>query len=147
MAQLGHNIPGPGTLVSDSLEVDLLSGIDIDNNLVLTSGSAVTVDRPGHVAFVLQLSAITGTTPTMRVDVQASDSSTFADDVVTVASLYTSGATDDNKVYTANAYVAKKYVRASVLCTGTTPVYTGATLKTKQPHYFRGEDTTAAPIV
>lgn len=147
MAQLGHNIPGPGTMVSDSLEVNLLSGMDLSDNAGPTNGSAVTVDRPGRVAFVLQLSTVTGTNPTMRVDVQASDSSTFADDVVTVASLYTSGTTADNSEYQVEAYVPKKYVRAVVTQSGTTPDYTGATVYVKQPKWHVTKNRTAYPIV
>lgn len=146
MSQLGNNIPGPGTLVTDYLESNFLSGATL-NSAGTTTGTAVEVNRPGDVAFVLELSTIGGTSPTMTISLQGSDTSDFSDDVVTLATVASSGATDDNNTYSVCAEVYKQYVRASVVLGGTSPVYTGATLKMRQPHWHRSSSTSAAPLV
>lgn len=151
MTQLGNNIPGPGTLVSDSLEENLFFPTDLDAVTLDAAGTStggyVRVDRPGDVAFVLQTGTITGTSPTLSVVVQGSDTTDFSDDVVTLCTLTSSGATVDNSEYIACAEVYKTYVRAIGTLGGTSPVYTGSTLKVKQPHYHRSADTTASDIV
>ena len=145
MTQLGHNA-FTGTMVKDYLEVSLFDDT-VDLTDADSTGAAVTVDRPGHVAFVLELSTVTGTDPTLTCTVQASDTSDFSDDVVTVATLSTVGTNEDSKVYVQNAYVNKKYVRVVNNMTGTSPVYTGAELYVRPPHWHRTDDTTAALIV
>lgn len=150
MTQLGNNV-FTGTLVKDDLEDDLFapaSGTDVVTDLAGTStGSYVPVYRPGDVAFVLELGPVTGTSPTLSAVVQGSDTTDFSDDVVTYATLSSSGNTADNSVYSACAEVYKTYVRAVVTLGGTSPVYDGATLKVRQPHWHRTSDTTAAPLV
>jgi hypothetical protein len=145
MAQLGHNVY-TGTLVSDANEANLLAGSTL-NAAGSTNGTAVQIDRPGDVAFVLETSTVTGTNPVLTVVVQGSEVSDFSDDVVTLATLKSTGATEDNKSYSACAEVYKKFVRAVVDVAGTSPVYTGSTLKVKQPHFKRTKDTTAYTIV
>lgn len=146
MSQLGHNIPGGGTLVKDDLESNLLSGATL-NSAGSSTGTAVEINRPGDVAFVLELSTVTGTSPTITVDIQGSDVSDFSDDVVTVATLYSTGAAEDNLVYSACGELYKKYVRASVTLGGTSPVYTGATVKVRQPHWHRTSSTSAKTLI
>jgi hypothetical protein len=146
MAQLGHNIPGPGTLVSDSLEANLLTGATL-NAAGTTNGTAARVDRPGEVAFVLETATVTGTTPTISIVVTGSDDSGFGSGVVTygTVTLLTGAASAQSNVRRSfNAKVYKTWVRAAVTVAGTSPVYTGSTLKVKQPDYFRAASTSAA---
>jgi hypothetical protein len=146
MTQLGHDIPGPGTLVSDSLATNLLTGATL-NAAGTDAADAVAVYRPGDVAFVLTTSTVTGTSPTLSVVITGSDTSDFSDDVVTLATITSTGAGEDSKEYIACADVYKKYVKATVTCGGTNPVYTGSTLYIQQPHYHRSADSTAGTII
>lgn len=146
MAQLGNNV-FTGTLVSDANESNLLAGSTL-NAAGTTNATAVQVDRPGDVAFVLETATVTGTNPVLTVVVQASDASDFAaGTVVTVATLQSTGAAEDNKMYSVCGEVYKKFVRAVVTAAGTSPVYTGTTLKIKQPHFQRTSSSTAYTIV
>ena len=69
-----------GTMVSDTNDVDLLAGLTLDTTAAAASplyGSAVAVDKPGDVAFVLTTATVAGTAPVLTVVVQQSDSSNF----------------------------------------------------------------------
>ena len=146
MAQLG-NTAMSGTNVKDDLEVNLLTGATL-TAAGTTNSTAVTVDRPGNVAFVLELGAVTGTTPTLTLTVQGSDDAAFgAGTVVALATVASSGTTDDNFVYAQSARVYKKYVRVVTVLGGTNPVYTGATLKMRPPHWQRTASRSAATLV
>lgn len=146
MTQLGNNIPGPGTLVSDYLATNLLTGATL-NAAGTTNATAVAVYRPGDVAFVLTTGTVTGTSPTLSVTILGSDTSDFSDDVVTLATLTSTGATEDNKEYIACGDVYKTYVKAVVTAGGTSPVYTGSTLYIQQENYHLGKSSTAGTII
>lgn len=145
MAQLGHNV-FTGTNNRDDDATNLLTGATL-NAAGTTAATAVQVDRPGDVAFVLTTSTVTGTSPTLTVIITASDTSDFSDDVVTVATLTSTGANEDNKTYGVNAKVYKKYVKAGVTVGGTSPVYTSSTLYITPPHYKRTDDFSAGTII
>lgn len=145
MAQLGNNVV-TGTNVSDFLEVSLFDAT-VDLTDADSTGAAVRVDKPGDVQLVLVLSAISGTTPELTVTVQASNAEAFDDDVVTVGTLRSTGATDDNNVYGVSARIDKTWVRAVNNMTGTSPDYTGAELYVRPKHWHRTTSTSAAPIV
>lgn len=148
MSQLGNLVHGPGTNVSDTLETNLLTGATLNSAGTTSATAGVDVSRPGLVAFVLELGTVTGTSPTIDITVTASDTSDFSDDVVTVARVTSAGTNEDNLVYAATAYVTKQYVKASaVVLGGTSPVYTGATLKVRQPHWHRGTGTSAGTLI
>lgn len=134
-----------GTNVSDPDDVDLFAGVDLTTS---ATGSAVLLRRPGDVSFVLTLDEVTGTTPVLTVTIQGSDAEAFDDDVVTLATLSSVGTTDDDNVRSAPAHVIKNYVRAVNVISGTTPVYTGATLFARQPHWHRTTaNSSTGPIV
>jgi len=146
MAQLGNNVFSPGTIVSDALEANLLAGATL-NAAGTTNGTAVQVDRPGDVAVVLETSTVTGTTPTISITVQGSDDQTFATGVVEYGTIrLQSGlpAAQSNVRKVIQPIMHKKWARAVVTVAGTTPVYTGSTLKVKQEHYFETASTSAA---
>lgn len=145
MTQLGNNVFS-GTNVRDANADNLLTGATL-NAAGTTAATAVQIDRPGWVGFELITSTVTGTSPTLTVILTASDTSDFSDDVVTVATLTSTGASEDNKTYLATAYCNKKYIKAGVTLGGTSPVYTSSTLKMTQPHVGRIDDSSAGTII
>jgi hypothetical protein len=71
------------------------------------------------VAGVIQVTAVTGTTPTMAPKLQeSSDNSTFTDCGATLANITAVG------TYVAKGIVSKRYVRLATTIGGTTPSFT-----------------------
>lgn len=132
----------PGTLVTDALAVDLLSGLDLDGASTQT-GTAVEVNKPGDVAFVLTTTTVTGADASIDIEIQGSDASGFGSGVVSYGHFDPVIVTDDNVTRVLNAKVYKRYVRAVVILGGTAPVCTGSTVYTRQPHLKRTSSTTA----
>jgi hypothetical protein len=132
----------PGTLVQDALAPNILAGATL-NAAGTTNGTIVQLDRPGDITFVLQLAAVTGTTPTLDVVIQGSDVSNFGSGVITYGQIETSGGSQANITRQISAYVAHQYVRAVVTLAGTSPVYTGASLTPRQLHDRRTRSVTA----
>lgn len=132
----------PGTLVRDALAPNLLVGSTL-NSAGTTNGTVVQLDRPCSITLELQLGTVTGTTPTLDVTFQGSDSSTFASGVVTYGQIETSGASQSNINRQITAYVNHRFVRVIVVIGGTTPVYTGSTLVPRQLHDRRTRTVTA----
>jgi hypothetical protein len=90
---------------------------------------------------------VTGTTPTLTLEIQGSDSSTFASGVVSYgrfAALPTaSAAAQQSLTRYLSVYHDKRYIRASLVTGGTNPVYTGLALTVVPEHDKRNKDTTA----
>lgn len=146
MAQLGHNV-FTGTNVSDANEVNLLTGATL-NAAGTTNSTAVQVDRPGRVAFVLTTGTVTGTTPTLALTIQGADTSAFtAGTIVTLGTANSTGTAQSSKTISVDARAYKGWVRVVVVAGGTSPVYTGSTLYIKQPSWRRTKDTTAATLI
>lgn len=124
-----------GTYVRDALESDLLSGATL-NAAGTTNGTAVEVAWPGHVQFILETGTVTGTTPTLVIEVKGCETSDFTTaDVVTLGTI--SAGDNDNAIFAFETNVDARYVRAEVTVGGTAPVYTGSTLKVVPPDYLR----------
>lgn len=137
---------GSGTYFADANAANLLTGATL-NAAGTTNGTAVQVDRPGEVQFRLETSTVTGTTPTLSIELQASDDATFATGVLSLGRLTLlsgNAASQSNVDKEINARVYNTYVRAVVTAGGTSPVYTGSTLKVVQPHFKRDGTFTAA---
>lgn len=134
----------PGTLVQDANASNHLAGATL-NAAGTTNSTAVQLDRPNDVAFVLTTSTVTGTSPTLSVVIQGSDDSTFATGVVTYGTINLTGtaANQSNISRQILAYVSQRFVRAAVTLGGTSPVYTGSTLVARQPHDRRTRTVTA----
>lgn len=135
----------PGTVVRDADAPDLASGGDTSdlNAAGTTNGVIWDAQYPGLLSFALDTPAtITGTTPTMDVTIEASSSSTFASDVVTVCKFDTIG-DEQSLTFLATGYVNKRYVRAEFVLGGTSPVFTGTTVTPVPVHDRRTESTTA----
>lgn len=126
----------PGTVVRDALETDLLSGLTLTGTGTVT-GSAVELGWTGQTTFVAETGTVTGTTPTMVIEVQGCESNDFSSsDVVTLGTI--SLADDDDAELGFSTYVDARYVRAVAVKAGTNPVYTGTTVKAVAgAHYHR----------
>ena len=122
----------PGTFVRDALEVDLLADVDLADEGAAQSGTARELGWSGWTQFALEIASVTGTNPTLAIDIQGSEASDFSDDVVTLATI-TAGDAADGAVLAASTFVASRYVRAVADVGGTTVVYT-ATLTAVPPH-------------
>lgn len=137
----------PGTLVQDALAPQLLAGATL-NAAGTTNGTAVQVDRPADISFVLDTSTVTstGNTATLKVVLQGSDVVGFGSGVVTYGTIESTG-TDAVQTAqanrTINARLYKKFVRAVVTLGGTAPVYTGSVLHVRPPHERRTPSTSA----
>jgi hypothetical protein len=139
----------PGTVVRDALAPDLLDGLDLDDAGTET-GSSVELVWPAEVAFALETGTVTGTSPSITVTIQGSDLANFAAqgaNVVTVGSFGTTSGTaasQSDRQYTFSTYVDKRYVRAVAVVGGTTPDYSGSTLKAVGPHDRRVRSSTTS---
>ena len=123
----------PGTVVRDSLAVDLLADITL-TTAGADVGTALEILWPGEVTFELVIGVVTGTTPTMQIDIEGCETSDFTTaDVVTLGTILV-GDEADAAVFAETTFVNSKYVRADVTIVGTSGVYTGATLKAVLPH-------------
>lgn len=144
MAQLAQAFSG--TYVQDANSANLLAGSTL-NAAGTTNGTIVQVDRPGDIFAVLETSTVTGTTPTISIVVQGSDDSGFASGVVeygTIRIVTGAAAAQTNVRKHIDIIAYKKYIRAVVTLGGTTPVYTGSTLKLQQEHFFQTKDMSAS---
>jgi hypothetical protein len=144
-----------GTYVRDALGADLFaaSGASYVSGSAPTLGSAATstapihdLHYPGWFAVSLVTGTVTGTTPTLDVNLEASDSATFADTTaLPTVSLgrFERFGDEDNATKHMRFYTNKRYVRAQVITGGTTPVFTGTTAKVVPVHDHVSKSTTA----
>jgi hypothetical protein len=119
----------PGTVVRDALEPDLLSGVTLTTAAGANqAGTAREIGWSGLTQFVLTTAGKAGTTPTITVDIQGSETSNFSDDVVTLATI--TGVDETNgAVLGAQAFVNSRYVRAVSTVAGSSGAYTGSTVQ------------------
>jgi len=138
----------PGTVVRDAQATELFAGATL-NAAGTTNGTAKEVVWPEDVQFTLETGTVTGTSPTIQVTIQGADDSGFTVNVVKIAAFPVSSGTagaQTSQTWRLTTYVGKRYIRAIVTLAGTSPVYTGSTLKVEQPHLGRtNATTTAAP--
>ena len=136
----------PGTLVTDAIAVDIFAGVTL-NAAGTTSGTVQQLDKPGQVQVEMITGTVTGTSPTLDVEVKGADDSAFTTNVVSFgrfSQLSGTGSAQTGLTRRLFARVDKKYVRATVIVGGTTPVYTGTTCKLVPPNKKRNaKDTTA----
>lgn len=128
----------PGTLVRDALADNLLTGATL-NSAGTTNGTAVQVSKPGCVRVELATSTVTGTNPTILVTLQGSSTSGFSSSVYLGSFVVTSGnaaaQTSITRYIDVDCY--HEYIRANVTLGGTSPVYTGSTVKLRQENDHR----------
>lgn len=137
----------PGTVVRDANETDLLNGLAL-NSTGTKTGTALEVLWPGRVQFVVETGTITGTTPTMDVTLQGCETSDFTTDPVVELGTVNLVGTDDDSKFAVETHVDARYVRAVAVIGGTSPVFTGTTVKVVPNHYHRarGAHPTAAAL-
>jgi hypothetical protein len=123
----------PGTVVRDALAVDLLADVDLADEGAAQEGTALEVLWPGNVQFYLEIATVTGTTPTLVIDIQGCETSDFSTAAVVEYGQFEAGDEADGTVFAFETYVDSKYVRAVADVSGTTVVY-DATLKVVLPH-------------
>lgn len=129
-----------GTYAHDAALTALING----TTTATTTGSAVQVEKPGPCAFRLTAGAVTGTSPTLDVEIQGSNDSAFGSGVVSYGhfdNLAGTAASVSEKILNASVY--KRYVRAVATITGTTPSYASLKVTVEEPDYHRTVDTTA----
>ncbi len=125
----------PGTLVRDALAPALHTGATL-NAAGSTNGTAVEVSKPGDVRVFLVTSTVTGTTPTLDVELQGADDTAFTVNKVSYGRFaQLSGGSQSAVTRVLDMDVFKRYMRAVVTVGGTTPVYTGTTIYVRE-----GED-------
>jgi len=119
-----------GTIVQDANAPSLL-----DAATTTTSGNQ-TAQRAAFVGFAqfeLDITAVSGTSPTLDVTVESAWNSAFTQGKV---QLGTFGQQTVANTVAIDAYVDAPYVRAVATVSGTSPVFT-ATLKVREPHLNR----------
>jgi hypothetical protein len=128
----------PGSLVKDNLASNLATGSTL-NAAGTTNGTAVQLEKPGVVRFELSTPAtVTGTTPTLDVEIKGADDSGFTTNVVSYgrfSQVAGSTASQQSLFKYLAAQVYSKYVRATVILGGTSPVYTGLAITPRPFHY------------
>lgn len=114
----------PGTVVRDALAPDLLSGVTTTTAAGANqAGTAWEAGWPEEVQFSLVITAKSGTTPLTVIDIQGSESATFADDVVTLGTITVLDPTVP-ATHGFSTHVNSRYVRAVSTVTGTTGTVT-----------------------
>lgn len=133
----------PGTLVRDANETDLLSGATL-NSAGTTQSTIVDLQYPQTFGVYIDTGTVTGTSPTLDVEIEASDSSTFASGVTTIGQIPTVGDDDDATAGGQIFYSNKRYIRAQVVVGGTSPDFSGTVMQLVEPHYLRADTTDAS---
>lgn len=134
----------PGTLIRDGLAPVLQNG----TIAATTTGAAVTVNRPGRVRIKLSTGTVssTGNSATLDVEIQASDSATFASGNVSLGRFGTLTGTDTAQSsinHYLNCYCGKTYMRAVMTAAGTLPSYGTLAITVNEPNYLRTRADTA----
>ena len=137
----------PGTYVRDALETDLLADVDLADEAAAQNGTAHEIGWSGLTKFVLEIASVTGTTPTLVIDIQGCETSDFSTDPVVTLATISAGDEPDNTVLAAVCDVNSRYVRAVADVSGTTVVYT-ATLYPVPPRdrQVRGSNPTTKAL-
>lgn len=124
-----------GTFVADAGAFDLLAGATL-NAAGTTNGTIRQVNDPCYVKFVLTTGTVTGTTPTLVVEIEGDQVADFSG--TSTRSMFTFDTIGDNDNATFSSppiFIDSLYIRARVTVAGTTPVFTGTTVKMQAPFY------------
>jgi hypothetical protein len=131
-----------GTYLADANADNLLAGSTL-NAAGTTTGTIVQVNWPGDVKLVLTTSTVTGSTPTLNILIEGDETADFSGTTTRSYGRFGAVAAESNATHEMNAYIDSKYVRATVIAGGTSPVYTGSTLK-MQPKFYQHDKTNSA---
>ena len=121
----------PGTLVRDAAGPVLLNSTPLTATV---TGAAIDAGKPASCRARLNVSgAVSGTTPTLDVTIQASDSSTFASGVVNLGRFVQATGVGEKFL---KVDVQHRFVRAVATVGGTSPSF-GTVLITLEEDNFR----------
>lgn len=123
----------PGQLVRDAKSHKLIDDATLTTT---TTGTAVDVQFPGMVRIEAAVGAFTGTTPTLDIEIQSSNDSTFATGVVSHGRFARITDANDERSHWLNAYCNNRYMRAVATVGGTTPSV-DVTVEVHPPHQDR----------
>jgi len=136
-----------GTLVKDALEPALETGLTLNSatSSSTTLGANTDLLRPQECRVKVATGTVTGTNPTFTLAIEASNDSTFSTGVVVVGRISLSGsaASQSNVVRWADISTQKRYVRANLTLGGTSPVYTGTTIRVREECHQRHDGDSA----
>lgn len=136
----------PGTLIHDALAPNLATGV-ADPLITTTTSTVITTNRPGQGRVKLTTGTVTSRldSATLSVEIQGSDSATFASGNVSYgrfAALSGRDALQSSLTRYLAVRVYKTYMRAIYTVGGRLPSYARVTCKLEEPHYLRtGTDT------
>lgn len=138
----------PGSIAKDALASNIASGSTL-NAAGTTNGTVVQIEKPGVIRFELATPAtITGTSATLDVEIKGADDSGFTTNVVSYgrfSQLSGSNASQQSLFKYLAAQVYSKYVRATVVLGGTSPVYTGLAI-TPRPFHYQEKHTVGTAV-
>jgi hypothetical protein len=138
----------PGSIAKDALASNIASGSTL-NAAGSTNGTVVQIEKPGVIRFELATPAtITGTSTTLDVEIKGADDSGFTTNVVSYgrfSQLSGSNASQQSVFKYLAAQVYSKYVRATVVVGGTSPVYTGLAI-TPRPFHYQEKHTVGSVV-
>lgn len=129
----------PGTLVHDANAENLVDpaadpGTGSVTRTATTTGTGSELGRPGRVRVRLKVGTVSGTLPTCDVELEASDSSTFASGVVSLGKF--DQVTAGSVTRFLEADVQHKFVRAVATIGGTSPSFV-LTVSAEIPYFRR----------
>lgn len=123
----------PGTQVRDTLAPVLQAS---SSQTATNTTTGVLVNRPGDVEIKMTTGTVSGTSPTIDVEVQASDASAFGSGVVSLGKFaQVSTATQTRYL---RAYCSKAYMRLIITVGGSsTPTVNTVVVTVHEPNYQR----------
>jgi hypothetical protein len=130
----------PGTYVTDAAAPTLLSGTLTST----TTGTAVEAGYPCCVSAELSIGSVSGTSPTLDVELQASDVSNFASGVISLGRFaQKTTASANTKSYLHRILINKRYVRAVATVGGTSPSFGSVSVTLRDPYFQLTSNTSA----
>ena len=131
-----------GSYMRDAVPTDLVVGATL-NAAGSTNSTIQTASWPLEATVELRTGTVTGTTPTLTVTVQSSSTSDFSSDVVTHGTILLTGGSQSNVSRYIDLYAIRKFMRSTVVLGGTSPVYTGTTIRLVPSNVARDAARTA----
>lgn len=124
-----------GTYVADALAPNLLTGATL-NAATATDGVVWEALWPGHIRLELTTGTVTGTNPTLDIEVKGCEDSAFSGTAVSYGK-FAQHDTTDNVTAWLDLDIQSKYVKVTVTVGGTNPVFTGSTLYPRAEKYHK----------
>jgi hypothetical protein len=127
----------PGSYVKDAASPNLAGGSTL-NAAGSTNGTVVEVLWPADTRVQLITGTVSGTSPTLDVELKGADDLAFTQNVVSFGRFAAlTGGAQSNVSRFLEADVYKRYVRATVVLGGTTPSYAGTQIVLRPDAYLQ----------